>query len=175
MIMRILLIFILGIISISLSSQSLTSRNNIYGEYNGNVALLSINYERLLRNNNNINYTLRAGISYLDVNPFTNENTLIIPVSFSVLKNITKKIYFEARLFAFDYFWRDIQYGMGGSMVISNTSRSTFLLGGGLGLRMQPQTRGLFAQIHLNIHAPNSYIKSEPKNPWISFGAGYAF
>lgn len=174
--MRTLVFFIFSLLlSFSLHAQSLTSRNNIYSEYNGNVALISMNYERLLRDNNNINYTLRAGISYLDVNPFSNENTLIIPVSFSVLKNITKVFYFEARIFAFEYFWNDKSYAMGGSVLLSNTSRSTFLLGGGLGLRMQPYSRGFFAQIHVNMHAPNSYIITEPKNPWISFGAGYAF
>lgn len=174
--MRTLVFFIFSLLlSFSLLSQSLTTRNNIFLEVSGKTALITVDYERLLRNNNNINFALRVGIAYLEENPFTYDNTLIIPVSFSVLKNITKAFYFDAKLFAFNYFWNHKSYGMGGSFLLSNTNEYDFIIGGSIGFRIQPLKRGLFAQIHLNMRIPNSNISFEPKNPWISFGAGYAF
>ena len=165
--------------SFHLYSQNL-AKNTIYFELGGAALLGSLNYERLVLNNDNHNLGIRAGIIY--INSFSGGERLIfgIPFGFSYLLS-GKKLCFET----------------GPSFIIGkdkfkpspyppDTNYRDYLLGLRMGIRNQPVKRGIFWNaliqsswaINEDLNYPNYNSRKYSQLsafPWISLGIGYAF
>ena len=163
-----LIILAIGFI-LNVKSQEIT-RNNIYVELGGAAMMYSVNYERLLSSNRNINFPLRIGLSYTNTNVFNGDNTIGLPISFSFIKNLNRNIYFETRLFVTPFFYQEQYYSQGGSMSYDTENIVSFLPGASIGFRGQPSTAGLYYHIHIQ-----SQVIEKEIGPFLSLGLGYAF
>jgi hypothetical protein len=168
-------------LSIRASSQEI-ARNTVFGEVFGAAGFYSVNYERFLRDNNNINFTLRAGFSYIHENRAYQykSDIFIFPMSLSILKNIQKNHFIEVRLSVANILnYKTYEYSSG----LGDTSRTPLhtpikeLEYGiypslGLGYRYQPSNKGLFFNFLVQ-RIPN--LSKELWYTNLSVGIGYAF
>lgn len=174
--MKIGLTFIGLVFSVCLFAQNI-SRNNAFVELSGVTGIYSVNYERLLRDNKNLNFTFRAGVSYISYNKHYYSN-FVFPISFSVLKNISKNHYLEMRLgFANDfYIYNDYTgHALGdttGTFVPKKILKDNLIPSIGIGYRYQPETKGLFFNFLLQKIV---YFSEENWYGNLSLGIGYAF
>ncbi len=158
----------LGIIQ-SVKSQEIT-RNNVYLELGGAAMMYSVNYERLLTSNRNINFPFRIGLSYTSTNVFDGNNTLGVPISISFIKNLSKSFYFETGVFVTAFFYKEKHYGMGGSTYLGSDAIVKYMPGASVGFRRQPETVGVYYHIHLQVQLIDSDVGIFP-----GIGLGYAF
>lgn len=164
------------LISINLFSQEI-SRNIFFAEASGVTGIYSVNYERLLRENRNINFGLRAGISLIN-NSIHYNSKVVFPVSVSLIRNIAKNHFMEIRAGISNNFYQYEDYSERGhgdtnlNYVPPIKTGYIFLPSIGIGYRYQPETKGLF----INILAQRIVYFSEEH--WfgnLSIGIGYAF
>ncbi len=153
----------------SVKSQEI-ARNNFYLELGGAAMMYSVNFERLLSTNRDINFPIRIGLSYTNTNVFDGDNTLGIPVGISFIKHLSRNSYFETRAFVTAFFYKEKFYGMGGSKFVGSESFVKYMPGVSVGLRGQPSTAGLYYHIHIQAQ----YIERKI-GPFLSLGLGYAF
>jgi hypothetical protein len=93
--MRKFIIVLCMLLSVNIFSQDIP-RNTIFAEASGVTGIYSVNYERLLFKNQNVNLGIRAGFAYVPV--FLGyESRTQFPVSLSLIKNITKNHFLELR------------------------------------------------------------------------------
>ena len=166
---KILIILLaLGFIQ-SVKSQEIT-RNNIYAELGGAAMMYSVNYERLLTSNRNINFPFRIGLSYTNTNVFDGDNTIGVPISISLIKNLNKSFYFEAGVFVTAFFYEENYNGMGGSTYLGSDAIVKYMPGASIGFRRQPEAAGVYYHLHLQVQFIDSDVGVFP-----GFGLGYAF
>jgi hypothetical protein len=174
--MRKLIIVICMLLSVNIFSQDI-SRNIIFAEASGVTGIYSVNYERLLFKNQNVNLGIRGGFAYVPV--FLGyESRMQFPISLSLIKNITKNHFLEMRVGLSNSFYiYEDWYGrpLGDT---TNTFVPTKKLGMGIipsigiGYRYQPETKGVFFNL-LAQRIPYYSDKYWYEN--FSLGLGYAF
>ena len=171
------IILIFGLLaSPNLFSQEI-SRNIIFAEASGVTGIYSVNYERLLKDNRNVNFGIRAGFSYINNSKFY-ESKLIFPVSFSLIKNIANNHFMEIRAGFSNNFYQYFDWSARGhgdttlNYIPPKKNGYIFLPSIGIGYRYQPETKGLF----FNFLAQRIVYFSEEN--WygnLSIGIGYTF
>lgn len=160
-------------------------KNNVFVELSGATGVYSINYERLLGNKETVNYSFRAGLTYLPTKVITNTNVglfynsrVIIPLSFSLLKNLGANNYLEVRVSLATGFYKYEDWsarGLGdstGTFVPTTKIGYDFIPGIGIGYRYQPKSDGIFFNILLQRVL---YFSEENWYGNLSLGFGYAF
>ncbi len=182
--MKILLIIIGLIFSLNVFAQNI-AKNNVFAELSGATGVYSINYERLLGNKETVYFSFRAGLAYFPTKVITNTNVglyynsrIIIPLSFSLLKNLGGNNYLEIRVSLANGFytyenWK--VYGLGdttGTFKPETKIGYDFIPGIGIGYRYFPKSDGIFFNVLLQ---RISYFSKENWYGNLSLGIGYAF
>lgn len=174
--MRKFIIVLCMLLSVNIFSQDI-SRNTFFAEASGVTGIYSVNYERLLFKNQNVNLGIRGGFAYVPV--FLGyESRTQFPVSLSLIKNIKKNHFLEMRvgLSTSFYIYEDWHGRPLGDTTNSFVPPKKLGMGIipsiGIGYRYQPETKGVFfnllAQRIFNLSEENWYGN-------LSLGVGYAF
>ena len=176
-----ILIAIIGIMfSVGVFAQDIT-RNNIFIEGGGPLGLYSVNYERILKNDSNVNFAVRIGLAYDNNNP---NSSIIAPLSFSLLKNLKNSHYLEFRLsLRNEYITTVHKHAQGSGMGNPNPTYDTYeeveheftiYPSLGVGYRYQPQSNGLFFNCLVQLLAVQPNAEDIWRNKFTA-GIGYAF
>ncbi|MCK5847470.1 MAG: hypothetical protein KAG84_08520, partial [Bacteroidales bacterium] len=149
---RVLLIFIIGILSLNAKTQDLT-RNNVFVELGGLSYYYSLNYERLLTENVKTNFTYRIGLSSSFPFEQITDASYIIPMSFSLIRQISdRNFYFEAKaILAFSIYKEHIRIDNSRAYTYEYTKEMYPDLG--VGVRWQPTKGGFFWNITLQLRS----------------------
>ena len=119
--MRKLIIILCMLISVNIFSQDI-SRNIFFAEASGVTGIYSVNYERLLFKNNNVNLGIRVGFAYVPT--FLGyESRTQFPISLSLIKNITKNHFLELRAGLSNNFYISCKGQISNMQRISNSQR----------------------------------------------------
>ena len=167
---------LITISSLGIFAQEIT-RNNIFLEGGGATGLYSVNYERLLRENNSLNFAFRIGLAYFPDHVHYS-SPMVFPIGFSVLKNITTNHFIELRLAVASSLsmyedWSNMPLGDTTNTFVPEKKFGVDILPSiGIGYRFQPKTKGLFANF---LFQRILYISKEKWYGNISLGIGYAF
>jgi len=178
-----LLITIIGIMfSVGVLAQD-SANNNVFIEAGGPIGLYSVNYERILQNDSNVIFAVRIGLAY-DINSPINSTSIIVPLSFSLLKKMRNNHYLELRLALRNEYSNSIHArsqgsGMGDTTMTFITYDEvvhdfTIYPSIGIGYRYQPQSKGLFFNCLVQVLA----IQPNAEDLWrnkFNVGVGYAF
>jgi len=174
--MRIPVAVLSMLLSLNIFSQDI-SRNIFFAEASGVTGIYSVNYERLLFKNNNVNMGIRMGFAY-SPDLLHYNSRMLYPISLSMIKNITKNHFLEFRAGLSNnlYFYEDWSgKGLGDSTnnyIPPKKLGYTFVPSIGIGYRYQPKTKGLF----FNLLAQRIlYFSGENWYGNLSVGLGYAF
>ena len=169
-----LLILIIGIgFALNLHSQEL-KRNLFFAELSGATAFYSINYERLLLNNENVNLGVRIGFAW--VSTMLYKSNYVYPISFSVIKSVSDNQFLEMRLAAANTLYQINDYRdralSDSTFVPKKMLKYDFVPSIGIGYRYQSKNNGLFFNILIQT------FPEIDKGEWyrrLSMGIGYAF
>jgi len=186
MLMRILTLIILTMyLSFEGANAQELKRNTFYFEAGGASLFYSINYDRLLKNNDERNIAIRMGVMYLNM---FNDNQRVfkgIPLGISYLERIKKNfIEFGISVSAIsDTYYPDFSYSFGNSGISSELTNDLVLMGSlRIGIRHQPSDsrffwNALFQNSFLIVGEMDDFSApfEESYLPFVSFGAGYSF
>lgn len=155
-----------------------SKQNIVYAEAIGVTGTYSINYERVLTRNSNLNISLRGGLAYLFGNEEYN-SYLLVPLSTSVLKSLDNGHNLELRLSyysAFYYAYRYTYVGHHGHSELKLSDKKEFGWGGtpglALGYRYQPSDKRLFANL---LYQTSWFFDDQSWYKHLSFGFGISF
>ena len=153
------------------------ARNNFFAEAPGVTGIYSVNYERLLFNSDNVNLGLRLGFANTFNSQYYNPG-MLIPLSFSLIKNLAKSHFLELRVSLTNnlYIYKDWSgqpLGDSSHSFVPQKKLGIGLVPGiGIGYRYQPETKGLFFNFLLQRIA---YFSKENWYEKLSLGVGFAF
>ncbi len=177
--MRIFIVIICCLIFANYNYAQDVKRNTVYLELGGASYFYSINYGRLLFNNQEINLSVRMGYMYLNL---FNENSRTmhgLPIGLSLLKRL-KKNYLEAGISGsviFDSYYSLNQY----DQIIGSTDEIILIPSIRIGIRHQPMTKRVFwnalAQFSMLAVGDRPDFKQPEIHamPFLSLGIGYSF
>ncbi len=175
--MRKFIIVLCMLLSVNIFSQDI-SRNTIFAEAIGVTGIYSVNYERLLLKNRNMNFSIRVGGAYIQESE-KGENFFIEVNSISMLKNLIKNNYIEIRFSIANIFYKTTSLhsnGLGNPNGISFTevteNNYDFHTEFAFGYRYQPRSKGMFFNLLIQ---NKSYFNQDRWYKLISLGAGFAF
>ena len=112
---KVILIILAIIFSLSIKAQEEKNikRNNIFLEFGGAGFLGSVNYERMLTNNVDLNFPLRIGVLYFYRSGMpSSSHILIVPMSISVIRKIdgSDNLYWELKAITSCFYQNDLAY-----------------------------------------------------------------
>lgn len=177
---NLLIILIAFIFSLSAKSQEI-STNNVFLEIGGATGFYSVNYERLLKKSDKLNFPLRIGLSYMPETDYYNHEYVAIPLSISVMTNLSKSNYLEIRILSLSpFFWKEnveISNGLGNPAPseYEEKIKAGLLLAVGIGYRYQPKSKGLFFNALLQHGMHKNVYDEESVFFRFSIGLGFAF
>jgi hypothetical protein len=155
-----------------------SKRNIVYGEIIGVTGTYSINYERVITQNDFVSINLRGGLAYL----FGNEefkSYVLVPLSTSLLKPIENGHNLELRLSfhsAIYYDYRSISVSHFGGDVQKMSDEKKLGWGGApglaLGYRYQPSDKKMFANL---LYQTTWFFDDESWYKHLSIGLGFSF
>lgn len=178
---KVVLIILAIIISLSINAQDNIGpkRNNIFLELGGAGLIGSVNYERMLTDNVDLNFPLRIGVLYLysDEMPCSS-HTLIVPMSISVIKKIagSDNLYWELKAIT-SYFHQNYKYSDDpkGRWSEHDNKTTTFIPGASFGLRRNDFFGGFYYHLHFQINYNKDDDSETELSPWFSVGLGHTF
>ena len=168
---KIILIISLFAYTFAIEAQDI-ARNNIYLELGGPAYLHSINYERLLSKNQELNFPFRIGFFDLSSTTIINDANYGIPLSLSIIKKIKSKKYWFLELKAIT----TITYTrikVNTHFTSYNYTSINYIPGISFGYKRQPPVGWFYFHFHFQ-------LTYEPKLegsvcPWLSAGLGTTF
>jgi hypothetical protein len=162
-------------LSIRASSQDIL-RNIVFVEASGVTGIYSVNYERLLFKNQNVNLGICGGFAL--INDIHYNSRTVFPISLSLIKNIINNHFMEIRVGLANNFYLYKDYsgrGLGDSTnnyVPPKKLGIGILPSIGIGYRYQPETKGIFFNFLVQ---RITYFSEENWFGNLSLGVGYAF
>ncbi len=154
-------------------------RNNMFLEIGGAGYLGSLNYERMLTDNTELNFPLRIGLLYLYGSGMPSKShNLIVPMSVSVIKKIqgSDNLYWEFKAITSCFYKIEMtSEDPRGRWPESTENSIMFVPAISLGLRRHDFSCGFYYHLHFQMSYNNEDDSNKKLSPWFSVGLGHTF